>query len=120
MAAIGVPFRLPERLSNMPLLPGLYKVAFQTQLGEGVGIVVLEGGSLRGGDAVYAWVGTYEEPNGGFDAKVSIFRHTPGEAAASVFGVDDAVVQLNGQPGGEASRSKALPPRRPRCASKLS
>lgn len=85
----------------MSLQHGLYKVAFKTQLGEGIGIVVLENGSLRGGDAVYAWVGTYEEPNGSFEAEVFIYRHTTGEAAASVFGVDDAVVQLSGQPDGE-------------------
>lgn len=92
----------------MSLQPGLYKVAFRTQLGEGIGIVVLENGSLRGGDAVYAWVGTYEEPDGSFEAEVSIFRHTTGEAAASVFGVDDAMVQLRGQPDGEEFKVDGL------------
>ncbi len=86
----------------MPLLPGLYKVNFKTQLGEGIGIVNLEQGRLRGGDAVYAWVGGYEEPEGRFVAQLSIFRHTPGEAAASVFGVDDAKVRLSGAPDGPA------------------
>ncbi len=97
----------------MSLQPGLYKVAFSTQLGEGVGVVVLENGSLRGGDAVYAWVGTYEEPDGGFGAQVSIYQHTTGEAAASVFGVDRAVVQLKGHPEGPdftvEGSSKAAP-----------
>lgn len=97
----------------MPLQTGLYKVAFKTQLGEGVGIVVLEAGSLRGGDAVYAWVGTYKEPDGSFDAQVSIYQHTPSEAAASVFGVNRAVVRLKGHPEGPdftvEGSSKAAP-----------
>ena len=63
--------------------------------------MVLENGSFRGGDAVYAWVGTFEEPDESFEAEVSFYRHTTGEAAASVFGVDDAVVQLSWQPDGE-------------------
>lgn len=84
----------------MSLQPGLYKVSFKTQLGEGVGVVYLEGGKLRGGDAVYAWIGSYEEPGGGFEAQVSIVQHTPGEAAASVFGVENAEVQLKGSPQG--------------------
>ena len=97
----------------MSLQPGLYKVAFKTQLGEGIGIVVLEGGSLRGGDAVYAWVGTYEEPDGGFDAQVSIYRHTEGEAAASVFGVDEAKVRLKGSPEGANFMIKGSSPAAP-------
>lgn len=84
----------------MALLPGLYKVSFKTQLGEGIGIVHLDDGKLRGGDAVYAWVGGYEEPDGRFVAQLSIFRHTSGEAAASVFGVDEARVKLTGTPTG--------------------
>lgn len=84
----------------MALHPGLYKVNFRTPLGEGIGIVNLQEGKLRGGDAVYAWVGSYEEPDGSFIANLSIFKHTTGEAAASVFGVEKAEVRLTGIPDG--------------------
>lgn len=36
---------------------GLYKVLFQTQLGQGTGVVTVREGRLRGGDSVMYYTG---------------------------------------------------------------
>ena len=85
----------------MPLTPGLYKVEFSTKIGAGVGVVVLDGGKLRGGDIAIAYLGTYTEEGDTFSAKVRTLRHSSPPGVISVFGEDDLRVELNGTVSGQ-------------------
>ena len=73
---------------------GLYKVAFQTPIGAGAGVVVLQDGNLSGGDSSMYYVGSYAVVAGQFTAEVLANRHTPGQA--SVFGKDKTRISLTG------------------------
>ena len=84
----------------MSLSPGLYKIEFSTQLGSGYGLVVMDGGRVRGGDAAFAYVGTYQEDGDRFSVDVVTSRHTPTPAITSLFGRDDAKVHLHGDTSG--------------------
>jgi hypothetical protein len=46
------------------LADGIYSVHFETPLGEGSGVVVVDGDKLRGGDASFAYFGTLLEAPG--------------------------------------------------------
>jgi len=77
------------------LADGLYKVAFQTPIGAGAGVVHLVGGRMWGGDAALYYVGTYNLAGEQVSASVTTNRHTAGYD--SVFGVDRVHITLRGQ-----------------------
>lgn len=76
---------------------GLYKVHFQTQLGQGAGVVVLQGGKLRGGDSTIFYAGTYALNGDSFTAEVATDAHTKVPGMASVFGIDRVNISLKGK-----------------------
>ena len=80
----------------MAFRPGLYKVEFTTQIGAGIGVVVLDGGRLRGGDIAIAYLGTYEADGDRFAAEVRTLRYASPPGVISVFGDDDLDVHLEG------------------------
>ena len=80
----------------MALRPGLYKVEFTTQIGAGMGVVVLDGGRLRGGDIAIAYLGTYTAEGDDFSADLRTLRHSTPPGVVSVFGEDDLDVHLAG------------------------
>ena len=84
----------------MPLAPGLYKIEFSTELGSGYGVVVMEDGKVRGGDAAFAYVGRYTEEGDRFSVAVTTSRHSPSPTITSLFGTDDARVHLEGNSSG--------------------
>ena len=88
------------KVMPMPLRTGLYKVEFTTQIGAGVGVVVLDQGRLRGGDIAIAYLGTYTEDGDSFSADVQTLRHSSPPGVVSVFGNDDLLVQLKGASSG--------------------
>jgi hypothetical protein len=75
---------------------GLYKVEFKTLLGAGSGVVVLQDGRLRGGDAALYYVGTYGIEGNAFLANVVTNRHTNYPGIVSVFGIDRVHINLKG------------------------
>jgi hypothetical protein len=75
---------------------GLYKVQFHTQLGTGAGVVVLQGGKLRGGDSRNFYVGTYSENGSRVTAQVTTDTHTDMPGLRSVFGMDPVHLSLSG------------------------
>lgn len=79
---------------------GLYAIRFATPFGAGAGVAYLEGGKLRGGDSMMAYVGSYNEGNGKLEADVHAYRHTPVPGMESVFGVDDVHIHLSGNADG--------------------
>ena len=76
---------------------GLYRVQFQTQLGAGAGVVVLENGRLRGGDSMIFYSGVYEQNDDTMRAEVTTDAHSQVPGMASVFGVDSVNIVLEGK-----------------------
>ena len=85
---------------------GLYKVQFQVPGDVGTGVVVLEGGKLRGGDSSIYYIGTYTRDGDQFTAQVATNAHTkvPGVRSVSVFGVDKVNITLNGTVNGDSAQ----------------
>ena len=57
---------------------GIYHVDFASPLGSGSGTVYLENGTMRGGDAVVAYYGTYAVTGDTVRADVSLIKHGAG------------------------------------------
>lgn len=75
---------------------GLYKIAFQTQLGVGAGVAHLIGGRIWGGDGGLYYTGSYKIDGSQFDGAVTTASHTEHPGLVSVFGVNEAHVHLTG------------------------
>ena len=92
---------------------GLYRVQIETQLAVGCGVVLLEGGKLRGGDSQFNYVGTYAEAGQQFTARVQADRciRIPGDRSA--FGVDCAHIALVGITKGDAAEMNGTATERP-------
>lgn len=80
---------------------GLYKVLFQTPLGAGAGVVHLQAGKIRGGDAALYYVGSYQSDGEKFSADVVTDRHTQMPGIVSVFGKDKVHIRLTGKVSGD-------------------
>ena len=76
---------------------GLYKVAFETPLGAGSGVINLSDGRISGGDGTMYYVGTYALDGTNFTASVQFKKHSDFMGVTSVFGVDEAEIHLTGQ-----------------------
>jgi hypothetical protein len=83
---------------------GLYKVEFQTPMGFGSGVVFLQGGKLRGGDAGLFYIGTFGQNGTEFTADVVTDRHTQYPGLLSVFGKDRVHIKLKGQSSGNTGQ----------------
>jgi hypothetical protein len=83
---------------------GLYKVQFETQLGSGAGVVVLLGGSLRGGDSRTYYAGKYAEQAGQLTAEVETGAHSNPPSMGSVFDVDRVHIVLRGNALGDSAQ----------------
>jgi hypothetical protein len=82
---------------------GIYKVEFQTPLGAGAGVVILQSGKLSGGDSGMYYTGSYAETGDDFTAKVEGRRHTNAPGFSSVFGVDHTHISLKGKSTGNSA-----------------
>jgi hypothetical protein len=85
------------------MLNGLFKVEFQTSLGAGAGVVVLQDGKVLGGDSMMAYIGTFTESGQDFSAKVEGKKHSNMPGMTSVFGVDHTHITLTGKSNGSTS-----------------
>jgi len=79
---------------------GLYVIRFETPAGAGAGVAYLENGKLRGGDSMMAYVGSFNEAQGGLTADVLAYKHTDVPGMQSVFGVDKVEIHLKGTVSG--------------------
>jgi hypothetical protein len=84
------------------LKDGTYSAWFKTALGEGTGIVHLADGKLSGRDSILSYDGSYQTVGDRFTAIVRTRRHTAGHA--TVFGVDDLELKLDGTILGKTAR----------------
>lgn len=94
---------------------GLYKAAFKTPIGEGFGVVVLSGGTLRGGDTMMYYVGTYSEDGGRFTASLDVDSHSNVPEMMSVFGPgkNRVHIDLSGTSSGDSASAKGSSPQAP-------
>lgn len=82
---------------------GLYKVEFNTPLGAGAGVVVLQDGKIQGGDSMMYYVGDYSESGQSFSANVEGKVHSTAIGLTSVFGVNHTHIKLSGQSSGDSA-----------------
>jgi hypothetical protein len=93
---------------------GLYRVHFRTPAGQGMGIVVLENGTLRGGDAIMYYVGSFSAKKDAFTAELVAQRHNTNRP--SVFGVDTVNLTLEGTVTGDTAETKGTAKEKPDVA----
>lgn len=92
---------------------GLYKVAFQTPLGQGSGVVVLQGGKLSGGDSAMYYVGNYTLNADKFTAEVRTDAHSQAPGMQPVFGRDQVTIRLTGTTDGDTAKTTGTAPEAP-------
>ncbi len=81
---------------------GTYAAWFKTPLGQGTGIAHVADGKIWGCDSIMTYSGSCEVDGDRFTAIVSLKRHTEGHA--TVFGVDDLTLRLEGTFVGKIAR----------------
>lgn len=92
---------------------GLYKVMFQTPLGQGAGVVILRDGELRGGDSLMYYTGTYDETGNQFTATVKTDQHSSVPGMAPVFGKPRVTINITGQSQGDTLNATGRSPNAP-------
>lgn len=80
----------------MNSINGTWVVNFNTPLGGGAGVVVLNDGKLRGGDSMMIYYGSYNENANKLDVDLRFHAHTVVPGMGSVFGIDQADIHLSG------------------------
>lgn len=93
------------------MIDGFYSVVFEAPLGMGGGVLVLEGGILRGGDSTVYYTGNYTDEGGAMAASLRIGTHLNLPGHTSVFGIPEADLKVTGDTsvGGEISGSATSP-----------
>ncbi|MGN7870530.1 GrlR family regulatory protein [Paracoccus sp. 22332] len=79
------------------MLDGFYTVKFETELGAGGGVVILQGGSLKGGDSMMYYIGRYQAAQDNFSATLDFVTHLHVPGITSVFGVENASLAAHGK-----------------------
>lgn len=80
------------------LKDGKYAAWFRTSRAQGTGIVHLADGRISGGDSFFTYRGSYQLEPERFTAVLTIHRHA--EGPQSVFGLDEAELDLAGVSNG--------------------
>ena len=84
------------------LREGSYSAWFTTAKGQGTGIVQFVAGKISGGDSILTYTGRYETQGDRLTAIITTRRHTAGHA--SVFGLDDLTLNVEGTCSGATCR----------------
>lgn len=82
------------------MIDGFYSALFETPLGTGGGVVVLSGGTVRGGDSMMFYTGHYSVSGEHMSATVRTGTHFNAPGQQSVFGVSSATLSLQGKVAG--------------------
>ena len=75
---------------------GFYAIRFRTADGQGSGVLVLEGGRMRGGDSRMAYSGRYTMHGDMLSADLTVRTHTDNPKMSSLFGPDEFTLALHG------------------------
>ncbi|UPK31464.1 hypothetical protein [Bradyrhizobium sp. 195] len=84
------------------LKDGTYSAWSKTPRGEGTGIVHFQDGRISGGDSIMSYDGSYQVFGDRFIATIVTKRHTEGHA--TVFGIDDLELKLEGVSKGQIAK----------------
>ncbi|WP_346658687.1 hypothetical protein [Bradyrhizobium sp. 143] len=98
----GVERHRTPKVSAAMFKDGTYSAWFKTPRGEGTGIVHFQDGKISGGDSIMSYGGSYQVSGDRFTAMVVTTRHTEGHA--TVFGIDDLELKLEGVAKGEIAK----------------
>ena len=82
---------------------GTYKTLFKTPLGDGSGVIIIDGDNIRGGDSSMYYIGTKEQNGENISAKIIANVHTNVPGMSSVFGVDHVNITLEGTTKGDTA-----------------
>lgn len=94
---VMAPGRSDKSKKGNPMIEdGLYRVSFRTPQGQGTGVASLQKGKLRGGDSMMAYVGSYNEAKGSFEADVRVYQHSQVPGMTSAIGVNEADLHISG------------------------
>jgi hypothetical protein len=94
---------------------GLYKVDFHTVHGTGSGVIHAIGGTPRGGNSAFAFIGSYKGNGETILAKVSTQRHNDDPSFRPLFGTMGSPSSSREQSAATWSTSRA-----PRCSCQAS
>lgn len=85
-----------QQAAQQTLQDGIYKVTFSAPDGQnGIGIIVISGGTVNGGDPAYTYQGRVDAEGDKLSAVIDVVRYNPKEV--SIFGpLDQFQLQLNG------------------------
>ncbi len=64
-------------------------------------MVYVTSGKLRGGNSIFAYIGSYSVTPEGIVAKISTERHNHDPALKSIFGIDMVTLTLKGKENGD-------------------
>lgn len=92
---------------------GLYKVIFSTPIGQGGGVIVVDEGSIKGGDGSIYYVGSFQENGTDILANVDFALHTNWPGAQSVFGINSGSIVLAGISAGDSAQLAGTSPQAP-------
>ena len=92
---------------------GLYRVKFETPMGSGAGVIVLNDGRASGGDSIMYYTGTYEQEGDKFKARILSNVHSSAVGMSSVFGKDRVQILLEGNASGTGGTMKGHSPDAP-------
>jgi hypothetical protein len=84
------------------LKDGTYAAYFNTPLNNGAGVAHCAGGKISGGDSIMTYTGTYTVDGDAFTATLKTQRHSEGHA--TVFGLDNLTLRLEGKFVGKIGR----------------
>lgn len=85
---------------------GTYTSWFKTPLNQGAGVAHLADGIITGGDSIVTYTGTYEVQGNRITAVLKTKRHTEGHA--TVFGIDDLTLRVEGTCDGKIAKYTAV------------
>jgi hypothetical protein len=84
-----------DKPSSLMFENGTYAAWFKTPLNQGAGLAHVADGKIEGGDSFMTYSGTYKFSGDRFTALLHTVRHT--EGGATVFGVDNLTLRLEGK-----------------------
>ena len=78
------------------MIEGLYAGEFETPFGLGTGVLYLADGKVHGGNSALSYIGEYKLEGNSIKLKIHAKRYAPHVIIASVFGMDDLTIFIEG------------------------
>jgi len=75
---------------------GLYSGEFETPFGKGTGVLYFSNGTIHGGNSALYYIGKYQADGNTFQSTLRTKRYANNVGIASVFGMDDITIEIEG------------------------